>query len=86
MKIEMDLKEEVVAKMKEIAEGANIPIDAAAEIILSNFAIGSGGRIFSGDWHRGNDDENKGFRYVVQWPFQPGMDKRRGNEVDNWRK
>jgi len=72
----MELKPEVNEKLSEIARECNLSLEKACEIILSEFAMGEGGRIYVGRWKEGG-----GLRFVVQWPFFTGIAKLKGEEL-----
>ncbi len=72
----VELKSEVKEKMQEIAKDCNLPIERACEIILSQFATVTGGRVYTGRWREGN-----GLYFVVQWPLLTGLDKVTGEEL-----
>jgi len=72
----VELSAEVKEKMMEIAKDCNLPVERACEIILSQFATVTGGRVYTGRWREGN-----GLYYIVQWPFLTGLVKVRGEDV-----
>lgn len=72
----IELKSEVKEKMQEIARDCNLPIERACEIILSQFAAVTGGRVYTGRWREG-----KGLYFVVQWPLLTGLAKVPGEEL-----
>lgn len=72
----IELTSETKEKMQEIAKDCNLPIERACEIILSQFAGVTGGRIYTGRWREGN-----GLYFVVQWPFFTGLAKVTGEEL-----
>jgi len=74
--ISIDLRPEVEEKLSEIAEGCNLPLEKACEIVLSEFARVTGGRIYVGKWREGD-----GLMFVVQWPFLTGLVKVKGEET-----
>jgi hypothetical protein len=82
MKIELEIPSEVENKLREIAEESGLSENSAAEVILTNFLRGTGGRIYVGSYARGNVGDRKGFRFVVQWPFQPGYNPRNGDQYE----
>lgn len=74
MKIE--LKPEIIEKLRDIAKDCNLPVEKACEIILSEFVSVEGGRIYTGRWREGN-----GLMFVVQWPFLTGLIKIKGEDL-----
>jgi len=72
----IELPTEVKEKMQEIARDCNLPIERTCEIILSQFAIVTGGRVYTGRWREGN-----GLYFVVQWPFLTGLTKVTGEDL-----
>ena len=66
----IELTPEVRQKMQEVARDSNLPVERACEIILSQFATVTGGRIYTGRWREGN-----GLYFIVQWPFLTGLAK-----------
>ncbi|HKZ95294.1 MAG TPA: hypothetical protein VJ249_12065 [Candidatus Bathyarchaeia archaeon] len=72
----IELTSEAKEKMREIAKDCNLPVERACEIILSQFATVTGGRVYTGRWREGN-----GLYFVVQWPFLTGLAKATGEEL-----
>jgi len=72
----IELKPEVKEKMQGIAKDCNLPVERACEVILSQFATVTGGRVYTGRWREGN-----GLYFVVQWPLLTGMAKVTGEEL-----
>lgn len=72
----IELTADIKEKMQEIAKDCNLPIERACEIILSQYAAITGGRIYTGRWREGN-----GLYFIVQWPFFTGLAKVRGEEL-----
>jgi len=72
----VELSPEIKQKMQGIAKDANLPVERACEIILSQFAAVVGGRIYTGRWREGN-----GLYFVVQWPFLTGLTKIKGEDL-----
>ena len=72
----IELKPEVKEKMQVIAKDCNLPVERACEVILSQFATVTGGRVYTGRWREGN-----GLYFVVQWPLLTGMAKVTGEEL-----
>ena len=72
----IELAPDVKEKMREIAKDCNLPIERACEIILSQYAAVTGGRIYTGRWREGN-----GLYFIVQWPFFTGLAKVTGEEL-----
>ncbi len=72
----IELSPEVRDKMREIARGCNLPVERACEIILSQFALVVGGRVYTGRWREGN-----GLYFIVQWPFLTGITKVKGEDL-----
>ena len=72
----IELAPEIKERMKEIARDCNLPIERACEIILTQFATITGGRVYTGRWREGN-----GLYFVVQWPFLTGLAKVAGEEL-----
>ncbi|MHA1167628.1 MAG: hypothetical protein ACTSP4_01915 [Candidatus Hodarchaeales archaeon] len=86
MKIEFDLGPDFEEKMKEIAAGANINIDAAAKLIVEGFCDRVGSRIYTGSWSKGRDGDHRGMRYVVQFAPKPAIFKVRGDVAAEYEK
>ena len=76
LKFPEDIQKGLEAKAKE----ANISPEAAATLIISEFVRIFGSGIYVGTWRRGNKEGHKGMRYVVDWPYQPGLVKVPGDE------
>jgi len=72
----IELAPEVKERMKEIARDCNLPIERACEIVLTQFATVTGGRVYTGRWREGN-----GLYLVVQWPLLTGLAKITGEEL-----
>ena len=72
----IELKPEVKERMQDIARDCNLPLERACEIILSQFAAVTGGRIYTGRWREGN-----GLYFIVQWPFLTGLAKVKGEDL-----
>jgi len=72
----IELTPEIKEKMQTIAKDCNLPIERACEIILSQFATVTGGRVYTGRWREGN-----GLYFIVQWPFLTGLAKVRGEDL-----
>lgn len=72
----IELSPEVRDKMQEIARDCNLPVERACEIILSQFALVVGGRVYTGRWREGN-----GLYFIVQWPFLTGITKVKGEDL-----
>ena len=78
----MDIKlpKEILNGLADKAREANISPEAAAILILSEFINVYGSGIYAGTWRRGDVGEKRGMRYVVDWPFQPGLVKIQGDK------
>jgi len=72
----IELPAEVKAKLTEIARDCNLPNERVCEIILSQFALVEGGRVYTGTWREGS-----GLMFMVQWPFLTGLVKVKGEEL-----
>lgn len=72
----IELTPEIKQKMQELAKDANLPVERACEIILSQFATVVGARIYTGRWREGN-----GLYFIVQWPFLTGLTKVKGEDL-----
>jgi len=72
----IELPAGIKQKMQEIAKDCNLPVERACEIILSQFATVTGGRVYTGRWREGN-----GLYFIVQWPFLTGLTKIRGEDL-----
>jgi hypothetical protein len=79
--MKVDLPKEILKGLKEKAKDANISIEAAATLILSEFVRIFGSGIYVGTWRSGDKASKKGMRYVVDWPFQPGLVKIPGDQT-----
>lgn len=71
IQLDKDVRKELEAK----AKNANISPEAAAALILSEYVRVFGSAIYAGTWRTGDQGGQKGMRYVVEWPFQPGLVK-----------
>jgi hypothetical protein len=78
--MKLNLPDEIHKGLEEKAKEANISPEAAATLILSEYIRVFGSRIYVGTWRRGDKGEQKGMRYVVDWPFQPGLVKVPGDQ------
>jgi len=78
--VEVNLPREIAEGLAVKAREANISPEDAAVLILSEFVTGQGSRIFAGTWRRGDAGGKRGMRYVIQWPFQPGLVKIPGDK------
>ncbi|MFW9934602.1 MAG: hypothetical protein ACFFDU_03600 [Candidatus Thorarchaeota archaeon] len=78
--MELQIPEEIQRGLEEKAREANISPEAAAILILSEYIRVFGSAIYVGTWRRGNQGGKKGMRYVVEWPFQPGLVKIPGDQ------
>ncbi len=74
----IDLTDQVMEKLTEIANESNLSVEKACEIILSEFARVQGGRIYVGSWKEGG-----GLMFAVQWPFLTGFVKLKDEELAN---
>lgn len=85
--VEIELDEETQTKLEALAdEAGGITLKSAIELILKHFVEEKGGRIYVGSWFRGNVGSDKGFRYVVQWPFKTGFEHVKGDIAATWKK
>jgi len=85
--VEVNLDEDTKAKLESLAaEAGGITIESAIELIVRQFVNKKGGRIYVGTWFRGNVGSDKGFRYVVQWPFKTGFEHVKGDIAVTWKK
>jgi hypothetical protein len=75
--ITIQLTPEAKAKLSEIAKDCNLPLPSACEIILTQFAQVTGGRIYTGRWR----EHEGGLMFAVQWPFLTGLAKRTTEEL-----
>lgn len=78
--MEIHLPDDIRQGLEEKGKDANITAADAAILILSEFVRVHGSAIYVGTWRRGDKDEKKGMRYVIDWPFQPGLVKVPGNQ------
>jgi hypothetical protein len=78
--LELQIPTDIQKGLKEKAREANISPEAAATLILSEYIRVFGSAIYVGTWRRGNRGGKKGMRYVVEWPFQPGLVKIPGDQ------
>jgi hypothetical protein len=78
--MKITLSKDVEKVLTEKAQDANISLEDAVSLILSEFAKGYGSQIYVGTWRRGNVGDARGMRYVVEWPFQPGLVKVPGDQ------
>jgi hypothetical protein len=78
--MKLTLPEEIQKGLEEKANEANISSEAAATLILTEFVRVFGSGIYVGTWRRGDKGGQKGMRYVVDWPFQPGLVKIPGDQ------
>ncbi len=69
--ITITLTSEVKAKLMEIARDCNLPLEKASEVILTQFSLVTGGRIYTGRWR----EHEGGLMFAVQWPFLTGLAK-----------
>ncbi len=74
------LPEEIRKGLEDKAKEANISPEAAATLILTEFIRVFGSGIYVGTWRRGDRSGHKGMRYVIDWPFQPGLVKVPGDQ------
>jgi hypothetical protein len=78
--MKLTLPEKIRKGLEEKAKDANISPEAAATLILTEFVRVFGSGIYVGTWRRGDKEGHKGMRYVVDWPFQPGLVKISGDQ------
>jgi len=78
--MEIHLPKDIRQGLEEKGKEANITALAAATLILSEFVRIHGSAIYVGTWRRGDRDGKKGMRYVIDWPFQPGLVKVPGDQ------
>jgi hypothetical protein len=83
--MDVTFDDETMAKITELANEANVTPEGLIEIVMKQFSINKGGRVYTGRWSKGEVDGVKGFRYVVQWPFRPGFLEATGDLVKKWR-
>ncbi len=79
-RMQLELDADVQKALEAKAEAANISPEAAATLILSEYVHVFGSAIYAGTWRSGNKGDQKGMRYVVDWPFQPGLVKISGDQ------
>ncbi len=84
--MEVDFDKETEAKMVELADEANLTPEGFIEVVMNMFCNNTGSRVYTGRWSKGEVDDVKGMRYVVQWPFRPGFMEATGDLVAKWRK
>jgi len=77
--------EAVTKKLKELAEESDLTLEGVIEIVIGQFCLNKGSRVYTGRWSGGEKDGEKGMRYVVQWPFRPGFLEATGDLVKKWR-
>jgi hypothetical protein len=75
--ITLQLTPETKVKLMEIARDCNLPLEKAAEIILTQFAQVTGGRVYTGRW----SEHEGGLMFAVQWPFLTGLAKHTADEL-----
>ena len=78
--MKLELPKDVRKGLAQKAKDANISVEAAALLILGEFVRVYGSSIYAGTWRRGDKAGKKGMRYVVDWPFQPGLAKIPGDQ------
>ena len=78
--MKINLPKEIQKGLAEKAENANISVEAAATLILSEYVRVFGRGIYVGTWRSGDKAGKKGLRYVIDWPFQPGLVKISGDQ------
>ncbi|MFX0168405.1 MAG: hypothetical protein ACFE89_03510 [Candidatus Hodarchaeota archaeon] len=78
--MELDLPKDIQKGLEEKSKEANISTETAAILILSEYVRISGSAIYAGTWRRGDRKGKKGMRYVIDWPFQPGLVKISGDQ------
>lgn len=78
--MKLELPEEIRKALAQKAKDVNISVEAAALLILGEFVRVYGSSIYAGTWRRGDKAGKKGMRYVVDWPFQPGLAKIPGDQ------
>lgn len=83
--MDVDFNEETLAKIKELADEANLKPEGFVECVIMQFVHNTGARVYTGRWSGGEKDGVKGFRYVCQWPFRPGFLEATGDIVKKWR-
>ncbi|NWF96737.1 MAG: hypothetical protein HXY34_11405 [Candidatus Thorarchaeota archaeon] len=82
--MEVNFEGEVLKHLKEIAEEAGLKPEGLIEVVMHEFCMGKGGRVYTGRWSKGEVDGVKGMRYAVQWPFRPGFLEADGRLVKRW--
>ena len=75
--VTIQLTPDAKTKLSEIARDCNLPLTNACEIILTQFAKVTGGRIYTGRWRQHED----GLMFAVQWPFLTGLAKHTAEEL-----
>ncbi len=78
--MELRLPENIWKGLEKKAKEANISPESAAQLILSEYIHVFGSGIYVGTWRRGDKAGKKGMRYVIDWPFSPGLVKIPGNQ------
>jgi hypothetical protein len=78
--MEINLPDDIRQGLEEKGKAANITATAAATLILREFVRVHGSAIYVGTWRRGDREGKKGMRYVIDWPFQPGLVKILGDQ------
>lgn len=71
----LELSQEIWKGLEEKAKDVNISVESAIRLILGEYIRVHGSRIYAGTWRRGDRGNKKGMRYVIDWPFQPGLVK-----------
>ena len=74
----LQLTSETKTKLAQIARDCNLPLTSACEIILTQFAQVTGGRIYTGRWR----EKEGGLMFAVQWPFLTGLAKVTPEELE----
>ncbi|MFX1319845.1 MAG: hypothetical protein ACFE9D_07960 [Promethearchaeota archaeon] len=78
--MKISLPKEIQKGLAEKAKNANITVEAAATLILSEYVRIFGSEIYVGTWRSGDKAGKNGMRYVIDWPFQPGLVKISGDQ------
>ena len=78
--MKLTIPEDIQKGLRAKAKEADISPEAAATLIISEFVRVFGSGIYVGTWRRGDKGDSKGMRYVVDWPFQPGLVKVPGDQ------
>jgi hypothetical protein len=78
--MKLELPDDIREGLEQKARDANISIEAAALLILGEYVRVYGSGIYVGTWRRGDKKGKKGMRYVIDWPFQPGLAKVPGDQ------